>query len=136
MFLETLLIVEAVAEFASAFICFALNIYFTWRFANLSTFSRNIRVILVFEHIVTAILTLVHPIVVLIPPNFYSLKEGRWLAAMLVYPLFFLIQAFLYLLVSKFLFIAIERRYAFNNRRCYENSDSSTAWRLIKTAVS
>ena len=37
---------------------------------------------------------------------------------MLVYPLFFLIQAFLYLLLSKFLFIALERRYAFNNRPC------------------
>ena len=136
MFLDTLLICEAAVEMTTAIGCFVLNIYFTWRFANLSTFSRNLRVILVFEHLVTAILTLVHPILVQIPPHVYSLKEGRYLGATLVYSLLFFAQTLLYLLILKFAIVALERSYAFNNCRSYENSNSSIAWRIIKTAVS
>ena len=136
MFLETLLIWEAAAEMTAAISCFVLNIYFTWRFANLSTINRNLRAILVFEHLMAAILTLVHPILVRIPPHVYSIKEGRYWGAALVYPLFFFVQTLIYLLVSKFLLIALERSYAFNNRQSYENSNSSIAWRMIKIAVS
>ena len=136
MFLDTLLIWEAAAEMTTAIFCFVLNIYFIWRFAKLSVFNRNLRVILVFEHLVTAILTLVHPILVQIPPHVYSLENGRYIAGAIVYTLFLLIQISVYLLVSKFALVAIERRCAFNNRRCYENSNSSTAWRIIKIAVS
>ena len=136
MFLETLLIFEAVAEIASAIVCLFLNIYFTWRFANISTYNRNLRIILVFVHIVTAVYTLVHPILVQIPPHVYSLKNGHYIEGAIVYTLFFLVQICVYLLLCKFVFIAVERRYAFDNRRCYEYSNSSTAWRIIKIAVS
>ena len=135
MFLDNLLIVEAIIEATTAIVCFALNIYFSWRFAIMSTFNRNLRVIFVFVHLVTAVYTLVHPILVQIPPHVYSLKEGRYWGAALVYSLFFLVQAFIYILLVKFMLIAVERRYAFNHRRSYENSNSSTAWRIISIAV-
>ena len=135
MSLETLLIWEAAAEMTTAILCFILNIYFSYRFGKLSTFNRNLRLILVFVHIVTAIFTLVHPILVHIPPQFYSIANGRYFEAALVYSLFFIVQACVILLVTKFMLIAIERRFAFTHRIVYENADFSVARRLIYFVV-
>jgi hypothetical protein len=62
---------------------------------------------------VTAVATLLHPILLLIPEESYSIKGGHYLNAFLVYGMYFTVQLSILLMDTKYMMIAIERRVAF-----------------------
>ncbi|CAD5227188.1 unnamed protein product [Bursaphelenchus xylophilus] len=108
-----------------------LNIYFTIRISQLSTFSVNFRIIITVQTILTSLIALVHPLQYFLPETFYSFKDGNYYSAMVTYGVHGALHFALFLIESKYLLIAIERLIAFNQRTTYEKRNCSVAFKIL-----
>jgi hypothetical protein len=80
--------------------------------------------------------TLFHPILMLIPQRWYSIKDGKILNACLYYSWSYFQNSIVYLVDIKYLLIGLERNIVMRNRHTYEKRDGSDAKRLLIRAVS
>jgi hypothetical protein len=80
--------------------------------------------------------TLFHPILMMIPQRWYSVKDGNVFNACIYYAISYVQNSIVYLADIKYLLIGLERNTAMKNRNTYEGRDGSDAKRLIVKAVS
>ncbi|CAD5228359.1 unnamed protein product [Bursaphelenchus xylophilus] len=128
---EAFLCYVSALEFVVAIITAILNMYFTLRINQLSTFSPNLRTILTVEAILASILPFLHLATYHIPEHLHSFKDGNYVSGVAFYLLMALHQVVMVVFESKYLLIALERWVAYLARRDYENRGSELAYRLF-----
>lgn len=74
---------------------------------------------------------MLHPIPQLISPEFYSVQNGNYFGAILVYGIHWISMILLMIVDSKFLLVGIERWYAFKFRADYEGRDGSGSRNIL-----
>ncbi|KAI6212693.1 hypothetical protein M3Y94_00057900 [Aphelenchoides besseyi] len=119
-------------ELTLSILCLLVNIYFAIRFSQSECFSSNLRILLVSSNIITSLCSLLHPILQLIPIEWYSVERGQhYWGAVFVYVNNFTMMVLLMIVNSKFLLVAVERWVAFKNRVDYEQRDGSQARKVL-----
>ncbi|KAI6226603.1 hypothetical protein M3Y95_00638200 [Aphelenchoides besseyi] len=130
--LETFILVQLLFELTASIVCLVSNLYFASKFSRLSTFHPSFRRVLITLHIVMSLATIFHPILLIIPPDYYSVANGRYHSAAIFYTFMFIGNLLLILTAFKYLLIGYERRIGFKYRAQYENRGTSTAnWILF-----
>lgn len=81
-------------------------------------------------------MTLIHPFTNGIPRQNYSVENGHYYCATMVYSLQFICLACTLMLDTKFLLMGYESYLAFKNRSDYEYRDGSQGWMLVSYYVS
>ncbi|KAI6189365.1 hypothetical protein M3Y97_00000200 [Aphelenchoides bicaudatus] len=130
-FIDTGLRILPYVELVIGFPCIVCNIYFAFRFSQLSAINPNLRVLLILTNLLSAFIAILHPTMEFMPESMYSIVNGRYLGATLYYSIAFLTYAFVFILDCKFIMIMIERRIAFKNRAVYEQSDSALGLKIF-----
>ncbi|KAI6212937.1 hypothetical protein M3Y94_00088900 [Aphelenchoides besseyi] len=77
------------------------------------------------------LLAIFHPIVCLLPTDYFVLRPGNYRVNAMAYGLYVLKDILMNFAEFKYLLIAIERHIAFRRRSNYEHQSSRTAWRII-----
>ncbi|KAI6211031.1 hypothetical protein M3Y96_00390300 [Aphelenchoides besseyi] len=130
--LKTVIFVQLLFELTASIVCLISNFYFASKFSRLRTFHPSFRRVLITLHIVMSMTMIFHPILLLIPPDYYSVAKGRYHSASIFYCFMFIGNLLAILTTFKYLLIGWERRIGFKYRTHYEHRGTSTAnWILF-----
>ncbi|KAI6188865.1 hypothetical protein M3Y98_00400300 [Aphelenchoides besseyi] len=108
-----------------------LNIYFAFRFAKLGIFHPNLRIFMLTANLSSASVAILHPIVLIVPSDYYSIKSGNMLTIIFVYISVFLLSVAVLIFDIKFLMVGLERKFALNDSANYQEQNGLSASRYI-----
>ncbi|KAI6187538.1 hypothetical protein M3Y98_00255000 [Aphelenchoides besseyi] len=100
------------------------NVYFCFKFGQLTQYH-------ITTNVFTANLSIIHPLLSGLPARIYSVANGHYFAAFLVYTMAFISHICALVIDIKYLAIGLERRFAFQNRASYELRDGSKARSIL-----
>ncbi|CAD5230217.1 unnamed protein product [Bursaphelenchus okinawaensis] len=110
--------------------CIIINIYCAIRLANLNTFNNNFRIIMVISNFFGAGVSLFHPLVTMIPPEYVSYQNGYYFRGTSFYVIAFIHHWCVVIFDIKFFILGFERWFAFKSRATYEYSHDSTSIKI------
>lgn len=84
----------------------------------------------------TSLMSILHPILSGLPSEIYSIENGHYFMAFLVYVMAFTTHICALIIDVKYLLIGLERKYAFDNRHRYEEFNGSLARKFFYIVVS
>ncbi|CAD5219998.1 unnamed protein product [Bursaphelenchus okinawaensis] len=132
---STLCFYQTVIEIIITSINLTLCAYCTVQMFNLHSISRNLRIILVFEMVLTAYATSLHTIEYFTPHDAYSFAAGHTFRAFFFYGCLTLSSFAAQMFNVKYLVVAIERRIAYQQRHSYDNCNFLAVFLIIASGV-
>ncbi|KAI6237727.1 hypothetical protein M3Y95_00295500 [Aphelenchoides besseyi] len=118
-----------------AVLCFFANVYFSVRFSKRPTFSPNLRLILVTAHMCKAVVSLLHPVIQIVPQSWYSVTDGSPVSVFIYYFIWFIIHSCIFFTATEYGLVVLEQKEAVKTFTTYETQGTATARRLLLFSI-
>ncbi|CAD5213277.1 unnamed protein product [Bursaphelenchus xylophilus] len=114
-----------------SFVSLLWGSYFCFKMGNVSTISKNLKIIMIFYTASCLYITLCHSLRYLVPNEYVAVAEGRYFNAFFCNGIMFLAHLQLTMLQFQYLHVVIERISAFRERGKYDEKTDTSAYRQL-----